>query len=285
MKTTATEATATGRYFWELIFSFANEENEDVNTIIKREIEVVTKRSIDSRRFVSSTFAIQAGFSFRQENSASLTFKGVTAGSTSEFSTHLDVAHEITRTFETQTTIEEENSDRQVYKIGPGDTLDLYRLVYAFEGSLVRTDILATEPRDDVEVELGFGVEEKILGLNEILDVLQAIRPGRDNKDEWSRIRSTIVSARDKSYEEAFRSLVEVLSETKPRQDNKREWAGVRETCGEILEVWETTNKHMLLRKLLNRFLVTKPGRDNKKEWGAIRRVSGEILQDLRQVF
>jgi hypothetical protein len=116
------------------------------------------------------------------------------------------VAHEITRTFETQTTIEEERSDRQVYKIGPGDTLNLYQLVYAFEGSLVHTGILATEPRDDVEVELGFGVEEKILGLSELLDVLQSIRPGRDNKQEWAAIRTTIVAARDKSYEEAFRT-------------------------------------------------------------------------------
>ncbi len=285
MQTAATDATAKGRYFWELIFSFANEDNEDVATIIKREIEIVTKRSIDSRRFVSSTFSIQSGFSFRNENSASLTFKGVTAGSSSEFSTHLEVANEITRTFETQTTIEEERSERQVYHIGPGDTIDLYRLAYSFEGSLVRTNIVATEPREDVEVELGFGVEEKILGLNEILDALQSVRPRRDNKGEWSDIRSAIVSARDRSYEDAFRSLVEVLAGTSPRRDNKREWREIRQTCGEILEAWETTNKHMLLRKLLNRFLVTKPGRDNKDEWAHIRRVSSEVLQELRQVF
>jgi hypothetical protein len=285
MKTNASEATAKGRYFWELIFSFANEENEDVNTLIKREIDVVTRRSINATQFVSTTFSIDAGFSYRNESSASLEYKGVTGSGTQEFSTHLEVAHEITRTFETQTTIEEERSDRQVYKIGPGDTLNLYQLVYAFEGSLVHTGILATEPRDDVEVELGFGVEEKILGLSELLDVLQSIRPGRDNKQEWAAIRTTIVAARDKSYEEAFRNLVVALSQTSPRQDNKREWAGVRETCREILAAWDTTNKHMLLRKLLNRFLITKPGRDNKKEWGAIRRVSGEILQELRQVF
>jgi hypothetical protein len=50
MKTNASEATAKGRYFWELIFSFANEENEDVNTLIKREIDVVTRRSINSKQ-------------------------------------------------------------------------------------------------------------------------------------------------------------------------------------------------------------------------------------------
>lgn len=285
MKTTAIEATATGRYFWELLFSMTNEENDDVNTIIKREIEVVTRRSIDSRRFVSNTFSIQSGFSFRNESSASLTFKGVTGSNTSEFSTHLEVANEITRTFETQTTIEEENTDKQVYHIGPGDTISLYRLVYAFEGAIVRTDILATEPRDDVEVELAFGVEERIVGLNDILDVLQTTRPGQDNKDEWADIRSAIVSARDKSYEEAFRSLVEVLASTSPRRDNKKEWADIRETCREILEAWDTTNKHFLLRKLLSRFMATHPGRDNKKEWGNIRRVSNAILQELRQVF
>jgi hypothetical protein len=285
MRTATTEATATGRYFWELIFSFANEENEDVNTIIKREIDIVTRRSINSTQFVSSTFSIQSGFTFRTETSASVEFKGVTAGGAQEFSTHLEVAQEITRTFETQTTIDEERTERHVYHVGPGDTLNLYRLVYAFEGSLVRTGILATEPREDVEVELGFGVEEKILGLNELLDVLQSTRPGRDNKSEWDNIRATIVAARDRSYEEAFRSLVEVMAETAPRRDNKREWAGVRQTCREILEAWDTTNKHMLLRKLLNRFLITMPGRDNKKEWADIRRVSGEILQDLRQVF
>ncbi|MEM7506332.1 MAG: hypothetical protein AAF415_06270 [Pseudomonadota bacterium] len=286
MQTAAKTATAKGRYFWELIFSFANEDNGDVATIIKREVEIVTKRSIDSRRFVSNTFSIQSGFEFRKEASASLNFKGVGEGSaTSEFSTHLQVANEITRTFETQTSIEEQQTERQVYHIGPGDTINLYRLVYAFEGSLVHTNVVATEPREDIEVELGFGVEEKILGLSEILDALQSIRPGRDNKGEWSDIRSVIVSARDKSYEEAFRSLVEVLAETSPRRDNKGEWREIRQTCGEILEAWETTNKHMLLRKLLNRFLVTKPRRDNKKEWAHIRRVSSDILQDLRQVF
>ncbi|MEO0425469.1 MAG: hypothetical protein AAF184_24255 [Pseudomonadota bacterium] len=285
MQTAATDATAKGRYFWELIFSFANEDNDDVATIIKREIEVVTKRSIDSRRFVSSTFSVNSGFSFRKEASASMEFKGVTAGATSEFSTHLEVAHEITRTFETQTRIEEERSERQVYHIGPGDTLNLYRLVYSFEGSLVHTNIVATAPREDVEVELGFAIEERILGLNEILDALQSVRPRFDNKGEWSDIRSVIVSARDKSYEEAFRSLVEVLGDTSPRRDNKGEWREIRQTCNEILQAWDSTNKHMLLRKLLNRFLVTKPGRDNKKEWAHIRRVSSEILQELRQVF
>ena len=285
MKTTATVATATGRYSWELLFSLANEDNEDVNTIIRREIEVVTRRSIDSRRFVSNTFSIQSGFSFRNQSSASLTFRGVSAGTSSEFSTHLEVANEITRTFETQTSVEEHNSDRQTYEVGPGDTIDLYQLVYAFEGAIVRTGILATEPRDDVEVELGFGVEERIVGLNEILDVLQSIRPSQDNKEEWSRIRSAIVSGRDKSYEEAFRGLVEVLSTTMPRRDNKAEWAGIRETCREILDAWETTDRHLLLKKLLSRFMATHPGRDNRTEWSVIRQVSNDILKDLRQVF
>lgn len=285
MKTRNTEATTQGHYRWELLFSLANEDNDDIGTIIKREIEVVTKRSIDSRRFVSNTFSIQSGFSFRQENSAALTFKGVTAGSTSEFSTHLEVANEITRTFETQTSIEETNTDKQTYEVGPGDTIDLYQLVYTFEGAIVRTGILATAPREDIEVELAFGVAEKIVGLNEILDVLLSIRPSQDNKEEWSRIRSAIVSARDKTYDEAFRSLVEVLSTTAPRRDNKKEWAGIRATCREILQAWDGTDKHLLLRKLLSRFMATHPGRDNKKEWGAIRRVSSDILQDLQQVF
>lgn len=286
MQTASNEATAKGRYFWELLFSFANEDNEDVATIIKREVEIVSKRSIDSRRFVSNTFSIQSGFEFRKQTSASLSFKGVGEGSaSSEFSTHLQVANEITRTFETNESIEEQHTERQVYHIGPGDTLNLYRLVYSFEGSLVHTNVVATEPRDDIEVELGFGVEERILGLNEIMGALQSIRPGRDNKGEWSDIRSVIVSSRDKSYVEAFRSLVEVLGDTSPRRDNKGEWREIRETCAEIIEAWDTTNKHMLLRKLLNRFLVTKPRRDNKREWSHIRKVSGEILQDLRQVF
>ncbi|MEM0990042.1 MAG: hypothetical protein AAGK00_14285 [Pseudomonadota bacterium] len=285
MQTATTNATATGRYFWELIFSFANEDNEDVATIIKREVEIVTTRSIDTRRFVSSTFSIEAGFSFRKESSASMSFKGVQGGNTTEFSTHLEVAAELTRTFETNTSFEQQKTERQVYHIGPGDTINLYRLVYSFEGSLVRTNIVATEPREDIEVELGFGVEERILGLDEILDVLQSTRPRRDNKGEWDDIRSVIVSARDKSYEEAFRALVEVLAETSPRRDNKGEWREIRETCQELLADWDTTNKHMLLRKLLNRFLITKPRQDNKGEWADIRRVSGEILQDLRQVF
>ncbi|MEM6744170.1 MAG: hypothetical protein AAF676_10590 [Pseudomonadota bacterium] len=285
MKTYETDATAKGRYTWELLFSLSNEGNDDVGTIIKREIEVVTKRSVDARRFVSSTFSINSGFSFRKETSASLVYKGVTAGASSEFSSHLEVAHQITRTFETQTSIEETSSERQTYEVGPGDTIDLYQLVYTFEGAVVRTGIVSTRPRDDIEVELAFGVEERIVGLNELLDVLLSIRPGRDNKGEWANIRAAIVSARDKSYEEAFRSLVEVMSETKPRRDNKREWADVRETCVEVLDDWEATNKHLLLRKLLTRFMTTHPGRDNKREWAAIRRVSNEILQDLRQTF
>lgn len=285
MKTSATEATAKGRYSWELIFSMDNTRNDDVGTIIKQEIEIVTTRSIDSRRFVSNTFSIQSGFSFRQETSASLVFKGTAIGSSSEFSTHLEVANEITRTFETQTSIEEQNSERQTYKIGPGDTIDLYQLVYAFEGAIVRTGILATVPRDDIEVELVFGVEEKIVGLDELLEVLLSIRPNRDNKEEWSDIRSSIVSASDKSYPDAFRSLVETMSGIRPRRDNRSEWADIRETCREILAAWDTTDKHLLLKKLLSRFTATHPGRDNKKEWSDIRQVSKEILEDLRQVF
>src|SRR5690349_2049868 len=92
-----------GRYFWELLFSFENTGNGPIVETRK----VTRTRTVNSRQFLSNTFKISSGFSFKNKSSISLSFEGLADGSTeSEYSFHVELADELVKTSETSTIIE-----------------------------------------------------------------------------------------------------------------------------------------------------------------------------------
>ncbi|NEO30896.1 MAG: hypothetical protein F6K36_10790 [Symploca sp. SIO3C6] len=274
---------ANGKYFWELVFSYDNSNNPGE---IEHTIKIKKSKKINSRQLLETKFSIKSGFTYKNKSSVSLKFDGVADNSSSvEFSYHLDIAKELTRTAETAEEIIEETEVERKYTVGGKGKLSLYRLCYITEGAITKTDIVATSPQDDVIVDLKFTMTKRILGLSEILDRFRNTHPGSDNILEWRIIRDAIVAVSDEADEKAFRHFVETLSRITPSRDNKAEWAGIRTTCTQILAEWDSTQKQLLFKKLLTRFEATVPGSDNKAEWAAIRQVSHSILNSIRQIF
>jgi hypothetical protein len=77
---------------------------------------------------------------------------------------------------------------------------------------------------------------------------------------------------------------VETLGGITPGSSNTVEWAAIRTTCAEVLAAWDTTDKQLLFKKLLERFSVTHPGSENTVEWAAIRALSDNILAGLKEL-
>lgn len=275
-------ATVHGRYFWELVFSYDNSGNagelHDTTTITK-------KRIVVAKELLATKFNVTSGFSFKNESNFSLDFNGVRAGDNAEFTFHKDLAQELVKTSEENRTIDEEVEVKREYVVAGGSSLSLYRLCYESDGASLATDIVATEPRDDIFVEIDFSCRERILGLEDILALFARTTPRRSNAEEWKRIRDSIVEYGDRTQHEAFRHFVETLSGIVPREDNRAEWAAIRQTCGEIINSWDATAKQLLFRKLNMRFNDTKPQRDNREEWAAIRDLSQTLLNAISQVF
>src|SRR5262249_34581784 len=151
-------------------------------------------------------------FTYKAEGSASLKFEGLGEGSaTVGYTIHLDTAYELQKTSETNTTIEEESSEMRSYTIGPGGKASVYQLHYITDGVTVEADIFASTPEPDAVVKLKFGVVTRILGLEDILYLFSHTFPERSNKDEWDRIRSSIVRNASEPLETQFRLFVGTL--------------------------------------------------------------------------
>lgn len=283
MKLTTVPTVAEGTYHWELVFSFDNKDNPGT---ITDKTKIVKRRKVDYKEFLSNKLGVDAGFTYKNESSVSLKFEGVgEASDKMEFGFHLDLAYELVKTVEKNETIEETSEVERDFVVGPGGKLDLYRLTYITDGMVQKTDIVATEPGDDIKVKLKFKCVKRILGLRDILHLFSHTFPGSSNIEEWNTIRNSIVENSDRPQEEAFRNFVETLKTITPKTDNTVEWVEIRKTCTQILEAWGKEDKQILLSKLLTRFSTTKPTRHNTKEWEEIRRVSDEILGGVQSLF
>lgn len=274
---------ANGKYFWELVFNYDNSNNTGE---IEHNIKIKKSKRINSKELLTTKLNIKSGFSYKNKSSISLKFEGIdNASSSVEYTYHLDIGRELSRTAETAEEIIEETEVERKYTVGAKGKLSLYRLCYITEGAITKTDIVATLPQEDVIVNLKFTATQQILGLSEILDQFRNTYPGSDNIQEWKTIRNSIIQHSDKPSEEAFRYFIETLKGITPSSDNKSEWSAIRTTCSEILADWEGTEKQLLFKKLLTRFEATIPGSDNKSEWSAIRKVSNSILKSIKQIF
>lgn len=280
---TTLSVTSPGRYYWELLFSYDNSNNSGTIT----DKTTVTKRTrVDSKSFMSNKFNVASGFKYNNETSASVKFEGLGEGSEkSSFSYHLDLAYELVKTSETATSTDTEVKTERNYTVGANSKLNLYRLCYECEGSSIATDIVATQPQNDVRVDLKFVCQKRILGLGDILNLFSHTTPGSSNKVEWENIRNDIVKNSDKDALTQFKAFVANLKTITPGSDNKVEWAAIRQTCQEIQDAWDTTDKQRLFIKLLNRFSATNPGHDNRDEWQRIRDLSNNIISNTSQVF
>ncbi len=280
---TSVSYTGKGRYYWELIFSYDNSDNEGTLT----DKTTVTKRTrVDSKSFMSNKFNVSSGFKYNNETSASVKYEGLgEASEKSSFSYHLDLAYELVKSSETATSVDTEVKTERSYTVGARSKLNMYRLCYECEGSSIATDIVATQPQDDVRVDLKFVCQKRILGLGDILNLFGHTFPGSSNTLEWASIRNDIVKNSDKDALTQFQAFVANLKTITPGDDNKNEWAAIRTTCQEIEDAWETTDKQRLFIKLLTRFSNTNPARDNRDEWQRIRDLSNNIVTNTSQVF
>jgi hypothetical protein len=274
---------ATGRYFWELVFSLDNSGNSGS---ITRSTKIRSERKTSFKELLTNKFNIQTAYTLNSKSSVSLKFDGLGDGSGStDQSLHLEVANDIVRSTETGVETNEVAEFEEVFNIAGGGKLEVYRLCYATDGGIRKSDIIATQPKDDIFVNLRFTAQTRILGLNEILDRFLNTFPGSSNVVEWQNIRNGIVSISDRSSEEKFRGFVEILSGVTPGHENTVEWANIRQTCSEILADYDSKDKQDLFKKLLTRFLVTVPGSSNTVEWARIRDVSSNVLNSTSQIF
>ena len=273
-----------GRYYWELVFSYNNSQND--GTIVEEQ-EINISKTVSAKTFFRNKFQRSSSYQTQTKSSLSLKFAGIVdiGGSGEvETSSHLELATELERSAELNKTIEETRKVRRTFEIKPRSKLELYRLCYEMEGSLIKTEIVATTPKDDVFVDLSFVMVEHILGLSELLGVLVTTVPKEYNKKAWRHIRDMIVANSDKSEEVAFKALVTQMGQTDP-QDKKRLWSSVRVTCAELLRDWQGGDKNRLFHKLLVRLESTAPADEqkNKKEWERIRSTCAALLGSISE--
>lgn len=271
-----------GKYYWELIFNYDNSENP--GTIEDKSI-IKKKKTINSKIFLSTKFNITTQFKFENESSFSLKFDGVGDGSNKiMYSIHIDTSYELVKSSEKSETIEEETEIERTYTVGPHGKLSLYRLCYEMNGVEIKTDIVSTNPEENVFIDLNFSCIKQILGLDIILNLFGNIFPQSSNIREWKRIRDDIIKYSNKSQEEKFKKFIEILNTIVPKKDNKGEWSDIRNTCNEILIEWENIDKQLLFKKILTRFSSIYPRKHNKGEWASIRDLSNKILNGLKQI-
>jgi hypothetical protein len=273
---------ADGRYFWKLIFHYANTDNPGE---IKTSYKYTKLKKVRSEEFLSHKFNISTAFTYNNKSSVTLQFEGLGDGSQNvEYNIHAETGYELQNTSETDTEINESVEETREYTIGGGGVLDLYQLCYETVGVSVETDTFSTEPLTDIIVKLKFACHKHILGLQEILDGFSHTRPRSENTEEWKEIRDSIVKNSALPELMKFKRLVETLGGIKPRSSNIAEWQAIRTTCQEILEAWDQTDMQRLFNKLLQRFSITVPGSSNKEEWQAIRGTSDRILNGLKEL-
>jgi len=183
---------AQGRYFWELLFSLDNRNND--KSVMTRKVSRERVTEVHSRVFLSEKFSIGAGFKYKNETNASLKFRGVGIKNTNELSYHIETAMDLEETSETTKNTKETEYFEEIVDVQPGDSIVGYRLCYVTNGILIKTDVVAlmsagAEPPEDILVDLDFSVTERILGFREVADRLLHARPRRDNKEELAAIR------------------------------------------------------------------------------------------------
>jgi hypothetical protein len=272
-----------GRYFWQLVFDYDNTNNngEFVHTY-----KTKYKKIVNSRDIINRKFEIKTGFSYGAKQSASIKFEGLAdVGGSVEYNFHVDTAYELQTTSEKAVTIEAEREDSRTYTIGPRSKVKIYQLWYNTDGVQVATDIFATDPKPDTIVKLRFSCIKHILGFDETAELFSRIFPGSDNRDEWMKIRETIVTNLSAPQDEQFKYFVECLGSISPGHDNIEEWSLIRKTCSEIKAEFETKDHQVLFNKLLRRFSTTTPGSSNLDEWQQIRDLSKKILDGMKQNF
>ncbi|MGD1699350.1 hypothetical protein [Dapis sp. BLCC M229] len=274
-----------GRYYWELLFDIDNSNN---NGIIDRTTEIKTVEKINTKDFYSQTLNVKAVFDFKNESSISLKLEEVgQVGKKMEFSIHLEAGMELTKTTENFQEKITEKTEIRKFSVGPKSKLTMYRLCYVASGIIVKSDIVASNPKDieDIHVNLTYSLATRLLGLPEMVDLLLEIRPGVDNIEEWKTIREELIRSTGASQDEIFRNLVTTCSKIEPDRDNRSEWENIRTTCSEILSAWDKTETQLLFNKLLTRFSTTHPLEDNRDEWKRIREMSKSILDGMKQVL
>jgi hypothetical protein len=103
--------------------------------------------------------------------------------------------------------------------------------------------------------------------------------PNSSNIIEWRNIRNNIIHFEHENNDETrLYEFIKTLNSVIPHKDNKQEWSDIRNTCTEIINIWEKSDKYLLFKKLLLRFIGIIPKYDNKGEWENIRKLSNEIL-------
>lgn len=273
-----TSVNLTGRYYWELVFSYDNTNNS--GTIVDQ-FTYQKETKIDTTTFRQSTIKRNEIWDYSNKTNFKISWKVINVSTDLNYSYHLEASKELVEKFTENIVTTTSESRTRTYTIGAGSKLNLYRLVYSTVGMTIKTDIFSTVPLPANQIIIQYTVQESILGFDKLSSTLLNTFPGRDNKAEWATIRNSIISSSHKDEIEQFRDLVKTMSGISPGRDNKAEWANIRVTCNEILSDWDSYTKQRLLNKLLFRLSSTRPGSRNCAEWATIRKATTEILNNL----
>lgn len=269
-----------GRYYWELLFKYKNSLNSGQ---IEKKVKYTKEITVDYKTLISNTNTTKATYDYGSSKGGELKIKKGTETSSATHSLHLEMANEIITSFEKQTVTNEKIEFEDSFTIGANSELKVYRLIYEAGGQVIKSNIFSTEPEEDIFVELNFLYTSTLPGFEIIETVLRETFPKKDNKDEWSRIRNSIIDASDsKSVVDRFHGILRIMSDITPKNENKKEWENIRRVCNQILEKWNSTeDKVPYFKKFATCLATIRPERANKKEWEEIRKAATDILKHM----
>lgn len=273
-----------GKYYWELIFNYVNSDNVQIEELI----EIREKWTVNKKDFIREKLNVNFGYSYNQQTSFSMKYLSTVQleGSSSfALNLHEEVAKELVTERERFESYEKEVIHKRKYVIGSNGRLSLYRLCYVSDGTVVKSNIVSTDPNlEEVIVSVNYSVTPRILGLRDIENVLANTRPNNYNIFHWNDIRNTIVSSFNQDEETRLKNLVVEMGKVNPKNANKGEWAEIRATCSEILREWNSVDmKQLSLNKLLFRLSLIKPKNTNVWEWSVIRDMANKIRNSLAE--
>lgn len=271
-----------GRYYWELLFSYDNSQNSGD---IVEQFNYSKETTVDTENFRQSTIYRNEVWEQNGQFNVGITWNIIDISPDVSYSYHLQASQELVETFRENVSTITSETRQQTYTIGAGSKLDVYRLVYTTTGMTIKTDVFSTSPLPQSNVTIQYNVDETILGFNELAWTLINTYPGRDNKEEWDRVRDALVQNAHRDEIAQFSALVETLRTIYPRGSNQWEWEAIRATSNEIVADWDAYSKQKLLNKLLTRLSSIYPGRDNRSEWEAIRYTTSNILNTLSVTY
>jgi len=163
--------------------------------------------------------------------------------------------------------------------VAPGQSLALYQVIVTMNGAHLNSNFYNYKPTVSalvVPVSLSFNLEPVVPLLRQLGD----IRPGSENKKEWSVLRSQYYWAQNEPIDSQVRGMLGAFRYIIPGSSNTKEWTHLREASSRILGM-DQAYCHDTVRLFCDLVRGVFPGSSNKKEWQAIRDKADQCLSGL----